>query len=469
MKVLLVNPPSSNLYGSLGDQYPPLGLAYLAAALRENGYEVGIADLDIDRQTRLEFGHYDVVGVTSDTPRFEKALKIARQAKKEGATVVMGGYHPTFRDKETLSSNWVDWVVRGEGEEVFVNLLKELQGGRPEEVAGISFGLNGGFLRTQNALPPQNLNSLPMPARDLLPMVSYHTSLRGKPSTSMVTSRGCPFNCYFCASSTFGGLKWRPRSPQSIADEVELLYREYGYRAFTFMDDNFTLSPHRVLGFIEELDRRNLQIWWYCFSRVDTVVQNPELVKRMAEAGAIEVFLGLESGSQETLDSYGKRTTVEQEREAIAIMQRYRIQVYGSFIIGGIKETKEMAERTIKLAKDLDPWAVQFSILTPYPGTRLFAEAKREKRILTYLWRCYDGMHAVLRGDYLLPWEVQDLLKRAYRQAYLRGKRLWRIVRETLVRPWRVVNIVRQSLLARRVGRSLNRYRQRLRAAFPRR
>jgi len=463
MKVLLVNPPSVNIYGVLGNRYPPLGLAYLAASLRERGYEVGILDLDVDQRTSLDLGGFDVVGITSDTPRYERALEIAKEAKDRGCIVVMGGYHVTFRDEGALSSGYVDYVVRGEGEETFPALLDVLSGkGCPKEVGGISFEENGRFLRTPDAPPPQDLDSLPMPARDLLPMSKYHTLLQGRPATSLITSRGCPFNCYFCASSTFGGLRWRPRSPKSIVDEIEHLYREYGYRAFAFMDDNFTLSPRRVVAFIEELDRRGLDISWYCFSRVDTIVRNPELVTRMAEAGAVEVFLGLESGSQEALDSYGKRITVEQEREAIAILRCCGIKAYGSFIIGGIRETREMTEQTIRLARELDPWAVQFSILTPYPGTGLFEQARRENRIVTYLWRYYDGLHAVLRGDFLSPHEVQELLVRAYNEFFLRGRRLLWMIRRGLRRPWLAMFLVREGLTALRLGRMLREYRRKL-------
>lgn len=469
MKVLLVNPPSANLYGALGNRYPPLGLAYLAAVTRERGHEVSIVDVDLEPEHPLDFGIWDVVGITSDTPRYPEALKVAKEAKKEGCIVVMGGYHVTFRDEEALSSGLVDYVVRGEGEEVFPALLEALDGGDPEDVPGLSFRENGRLVRTPNALPPQDLDSLPLPARDLLPMAKYRTMLRGRPSTSVVTSRGCPFNCYFCASSAFGGLKWRPRSPESVADEVELLHREYGYGAVTFMDDNFTLSPKRVSDFIDELDRRGLDIYWYCFSRVDTIVRNPELIRRMAEAGAVEIFLGLESGSQEVLNSYGKRTTVEQEKEAIEILKSCGIRPYGSFIIGGIRETREMAERTIALAEELSLDAVQFSILTPYPGTRLFEQATKERRILTYLWRYYDGLHAVLRLDFLSPLEVQELVSRAYRRAYLKGRKILKAVWKALWRPREAMSVIRGGLVALRVGRAFKEYRRKLRTALVRR
>lgn len=468
MKVLLVNPTSANIYGALGNRYPPLGLAYLAAVTRERGYTVSIVDLDLEPEHPVDFGMWDVVGITSDTPRYPEALKVAKEAKKEGCIVIMGGYHVSFRDEEALSSGLVDYVVRGEGDEVFPALLEALDEGEPEDVAGLSFRRNGRFVRTQNPLPPQDLDSLPLPARDLLPMAKYRTNLRGRPSTSVITSRGCPFNCHFCASSAFGGLRWRPRSPSSVADEVEMLYRDYGYRAITFMDDNFTLSTKRVSEFIDELDRRGLDIYWYCFSRVDTIVRNPDLVRRMAEAGAVEIFLGLESGSQEVLNSYGKCTTVKQEKEAVEILRSCGIRSYGSFMIGGIRETRDMVERTIRLADELSLEAVQFSVLTPYPGTRLFEQARKERRFLTHLWRYYDGLHAVMRLDFLSPLEVHNLISRAYRRVYLKAKTILKKVWKVLYRPQEVTSLVRGGIVAFQVGKSFKEYRLKLQSAFGR-
>lgn len=421
MKVLLINPPTSNLYAKIGNNMPPLGLAYLAAVLRKSGHWVEIIDLCIEPKalSKLSSNNFDLVGISADTPRFPAAVAIAKEAKKKNSIIVMGGYHVTFMDEEALKTRVVDYVVRGEGEESFLNLVNAIEeGSDPKDIHGLSYSDGNSTIRTKEAFPPSDLDHLPIPARDLLPLAKYNATLRGMPMANLITSRGCPFNCYFCASSRFGGLKWRARSPSSIADEIEQVYNEFGYHSFAFMDDNFTLNPKRVIEFADELDRRGININWWCFSRVDTLAKNEFLVKRMAESGARMVFLGLESSSEQVLKDYRKGIKTDQAQQAIELLTKYGINIYGSFIIGAIHETKKMILHTISWAKKLNPHTVQFSILTPYPGTDLFEQVVKENRLLHRHWEFFDAAHSVIKTDYLLPSQIQKLLAKAYRKFY---------------------------------------------------
>jgi len=338
----------------------------------------------------------------------------------------MGGYHVTFLDKEALETGVVDIIVRGEAEEIIVNLLLAIENNEDlHKVKGISFVENGELVRTAVALPPKDLDAMPFPARDLLPMDKYSSQMAGLPITNLITSRGCPFNCYFCSSSRFGGLKWRYRSAKSIVDEMEILYHDYGYRAFAFMDDNFTLSKRRVMEFADELEKRNMDdIIWWCFSRVDILIRNEDMVKRMAEVGAFQIFLGLESHSEDTLDDYGKNIGNKEQDQAIALLRKYGISIHGSFIVGDINETKEMAMQTAKWVQKINPRVAQFSILTPYPGTALYNDVQREGRFLHKNWELYDALHATVKTDGMTPDEVQKMLIKDYRMAYLNKKRL---------------------------------------------
>lgn len=429
MNVLLISPKGLNLYAKTGSQIPPLGLAYIAAATRENGHEVKLIDLGIERRDismdMLDWA--DIVGISADTPGYREALSIARTAKNAGKTVVMGGYHATFLDRDALDTGLTDFVVRGEGEDIFVNLLNTLEcGGDLTQVLGISFLESGTYRRNRDAVPPGKLNDMPFPARDLLEIKRYNGRMDGLPFTNLITSRGCPYNCYFCSSSKFGGLKWRARNAKSIVDEIEHLESTYGYKAFSFMDDNFTLSPKRVFEFADELEKRSLNhIRWWCFSRVDILVKNENMIKRMAEAGAYMVFLGLESNNETILDSYNKHIGNDQQQRAIELLTKYGIKIHGSYIIGDIKETKAMVEHTINWARQVNAKTTQFSILTPYPGTALYDDVEKENRFLHKNWDWYDGLHPVIRLDNLNPKETSQLFIKAYQRVYLNLARIF--------------------------------------------
>ena len=257
MKVLLINPNSSfDLYKEVGGNLPPMGLAYLASVLQNQGHTVTIRDLEVEPSDNLEFDQYDLLGIGSLTPQFNNAIKVAREAKKENLPVVMGSYHPTFMDQEALETGVVDYIVRGEGEYIMEDLVNTLeQAGKPEDVKGVSYMKNGSVIRTPAAPFIRDLDNLPLPARDLLPLDKYDITIENHKAASVISSRGCPFNCSFCSSSIFGGLKWRSRSPESLTEEIKHLKQQYGYQAFYFMDDNFTLRPGRVIRFADNIIR----------------------------------------------------------------------------------------------------------------------------------------------------------------------------------------------------------------------
>ncbi len=430
MNVLLINPGASNIYSKVEANLPPLGIAYLAAVAREGGHSVKVVDLNVEKKAleKINLNHFDVVGITTDTPRYYEALGIAKEIKKSGKLIVMGGYHVTFLDEEVLSTGLVDFVVRGEGEEIFLNLLNALENNTAlKNIPGISYIDDKIFIRNDDALPPQKLDLLPFPARDLLPIRKYRTTLNGVPSANLITSRGCPYNCYFCASSKFGGIKWRSRSAKNIVDEMEMLRNRYGYRAFEFLDDNFTLSKKRIFEFADELEKRNMtDIIWWCFARVDTIAKNEPMVKRMAEVGAYRVFLGLESVNESVLDNYGKGIENNQQKEAINILRKYGIGIHGSFIIGDMNETKEMVMKTVNWAKKMNPQLAQFSLLVPFPGTQLYVDMKKENKFLHKDWRLFDALHPTIKLNNLSPLEAQKLIIKSYRKFYVSFSRFFR-------------------------------------------
>jgi anaerobic magnesium-protoporphyrin IX monomethyl ester cyclase len=422
LRVLLVAPRSGGLYNAAGVLMPPLSLAYVASVLRDNGHTCEIVDLNLRKLPDL--ADFDIVGITSMTSTHPSAVRVAAGAKAAGKKVVLGGYHASFMDEEALSTGVVDYVVRGEGEYVMLDLVNTLEGdGEPASVKGLSYMEGDSVVRTDPAPRVRDLDTIPVPARDLLDIKDYPMWLDGARSTSVITSRGCPFDCSFCVASRFCGSMWRARSAEAVVDEVSLVKRRFGFRAISFMDDNFMLNPSRVSEICDFFLKRRINVNWTALSRADTIVREEALVEKMYRAGARILFLGIESGDQGVLDDYGKRVNVELFHRAVDILREHGIRTWASFIIGAATETRKMVRKTLDLARRLDPYVAQFSILTPYPGTALFESVKH--KLLHKNWSLFDGQHSVFKTDFMSGKELERLLGRAYRGFYLRPMKLF--------------------------------------------
>lgn len=424
MKVLLCYPFRDDAYHKVGFVVPPMGLGYIAAVIRESGHDPHIVDLNVSGR-EPDFSRFDIVGISCDTSRFKAGIELARKAKQADRTVVMGGPHVTFNDEEALRTGVCDYVVRGEGEFPFLGLLNAIEQG--EHISGVSsisyLSADGSVVRNPDMSPP-DVRSLPRPARDLLGIGDYQRlEMGGRKITPIVTSRGCPYNCSFCSSSEFSGLKWRANDAAAVVDEIEEIVREYGFNGIAFLDDNFTLQPQRVKDICAEINRRGLDIYWWCFSRADTILKHEDMVSAMAKAGARYVFMGFESRSAATLDRYKKKLAPDAAREAVTLLKKHGISTHASFIMGDIQETQEMVMDTMRYAKEISPEAVQFSILTPYPGTKLFDEVR--DRIVTWDWDLFDCLHPVLRLDHLEREKLPGLLRKAYVSFYLSPRRIY--------------------------------------------
>ena len=425
MKILLVSPPAGISYASIGISRPPLGLAYIAAVARTD-HDMRIVDFNVERTNwkKFDFRPFDVVGISVDTSRYHVARKIAERAKLQGATIVMGGPHVSFMDEEAMTCGFADYVVRNEGEYSFLSLVEYLSGRKPfSEVRGVSRMVDGACVRTPDAPFIQDLDATPFPARDLLPLGSYRERMNGRPTTTLVTSRGCPFNCHFCSSSQFFGVRWRARSTENVLEEMDFLYAKHGYRALSFVEDNFTFSPARAVAIAEGIIARGWDLKWGAWSRVDTIVKHPDMVRTMARAGFTWTFVGFESGSQEVLDEYGKRAVIEDSLRAMRILKQNGVGVTGSFILGAPAETKGMMKETVRFAKSLNPHRVQFTILTPFPGTKLYEGVRT--RLLTEDWRDYTGLHPTIRLDHLSTGQMKRQLVGAYVSFYGRVRKVF--------------------------------------------
>lgn len=430
MRILLVNPRITydNPYTAIGFRLPPLNLLYVASILKKAEVEVEVWDEVITPFEQCNIKKYDLIGITSDTPRFNRALAIARACKGAGKKVVIGGIHVTSDDINTIKTGYVDYVIRNEAElilEEFINRLKH--GEEPEGVKGVTWIFNKtGEIHVEDPAPlPLNLDSFPLPDRDIINMDDYKvTKIKDRPITSVFTSRGCPYNCDFCITPKLGMRKWRRRDPVKVIDEVELVVNKYGFGAIAFLDDNFGGSKDHVEAICNEIIKRKLDIYWYCQMRTDIIADNEDLVELMKEAGCFWVFLGLESGSNDILRGIRKKNNVDKGKRAIELLKKYKIRSLASFTIGHINETKKDIERTIKYSIELEPTSSQFCVVTPYPGSSIYEQYKN--RIVSFNWDYFNSTTAIMYTDQLTPQEIQKLLQKCYIRFFLRPKRILR-------------------------------------------
>jgi len=433
MKVLLVSPYRGKTYESVGIRVPPLGLLYVGGALRQAGHEVKL-DLseDTDNQEKIDFSDAEIVGITSTTSQFKKAMKIAKQAKDYGKKVMMGGPHPTSSPEETLKSGYVDFVVRSEGEATAVELLQAMQESNghfdPSKIMGISWVEKETGTVVHNPTRPfiWDLDALPYPARDLGGDVMYYRNkgIDGQVSPTMITTRGCPYGCRFCDVHVLAGRRWRMRSPQLVADEIEHLLAEYGAQDIRIMDDIINYSNEKLHSLFDVIIARNFNVSFWVMGRADMLIKDPSSAEKMACAGVRTMFLGIESPSKRILKVYrkGGNASADTSQQAVSLLRQHGIEAYGGFIVGEPTETEEEIKTTIDYAKFINPATAQFSILTPYPGTEVWSQMK--DRLIVHDWDKFDGLHAVFHGDHLKAPEIEALCRKAYINFYLRPKRV---------------------------------------------
>ena len=376
MKIALLSPKWNEMVNS----YPSLGLAYLAAVLEERRHEVRIFDFGLDPGRPLADEVADVVrfqpaliGITSMTSAYhsvEQTLHVLRS--QTDAKIVLGGPHATVFPERTMQEQpSVDYLVYGEGEETLLELVDVLHGRRePASVAGLCYRENGQVAcNTARPLIP-DLDALPFPARHLFDLERYPLyTPEGQRMLTVLTSRGCPYNCSYCFKGIVGRT-YRQRSPENLIQELKAVIADYGIRNIYFIDDLFTLDIKRLNALMDLIIKEKLDILWQCLARVDRVT--PVILDKMAAAGCREIHYGIESGNQAIIDRVGKRITLEQVRNAVSWTAAAGIRAKGYFMLGLPGDTEETMEQTIEFAASLDLDDAMFSLTTPFPGTRMW-------------------------------------------------------------------------------------------------
>ncbi len=451
MRVLLINPPRENeLLGNnpaIIDEErgynPPLGLLYLAGYLEQfTDHRVEVLDAQVEElsydalQAEIVRRQPDVVGLTAMTFTLIDVIKTARlvKAANPSTPVVLGGPHVHLFPKETLAFPEVDYLVLGEGEAAFAELLERI--GDPAglaQVPGLAFrSRHSERSEGSRAAPPDgivitgirpledDLDRLPFPARHLTPYHKYSSVIAKRaPITTMFTSRGCPYQCIFCDRPHLGK-KFRARSAKNVVDEMEECIA-LGIREFLVYDDTFTIQRQRVLDICDEIIRRKLDIGWDIRARVNTV--DEEMLRRLRQARCERIHYGVEAGTDRVLKVLQKGITLEQARQAFRATKRAGISTLAYFMLGSPTETRDDVLQTIAFARELDPDFVHITIVTPFPGTKLYFMGLEQGRFSHDFWREFAAnptpdFQPQYWEEHLTRAELQELVTYAYKSFY---------------------------------------------------
>jgi radical SAM superfamily enzyme YgiQ (UPF0313 family) len=449
MKVLLLIPPTDlkKSFGKLksfSNPQPSIGIAYIAAVLRENGFNVQVVDAYVNSYTLMDIMNIirqdtpDIIGVSVLTPSAEVVYEISRNIRITfpQIKIVMGNMHASLFSDEILSMGYADFVVHREGEITMPLLLKALENkNNLESVNGISFKKNNVLVNNPMMPHMDDLDLLPFPAWDLFPMHKYSTDPRtevkkGTVEMQILATRGCPNQCTFCSSRTDRSLgsKYRIRNPKSVVDEMIYMHEVYENEVFSFMDLAFPLVRKHAIEFCNEIISRRLgeKFKWVTECRVKSL--DDELLMFMKKAGCVRVCFGIESGNDEILKLLKKGFTTEDVRKAVRMAQKAGIEVDGMFMIGLPGETAATIAETIDFAIELNVRYAIFNIFVPYPGCELYDILKAQGKINYKRWSdftsypTYSGGMPVYAPDGLSKERLMELQTRAMRRFYLRPK-----------------------------------------------
>ena len=377
----------------------------------------------------------DVVGISALTATSKEAYTLAERIKKHlGATVILGGAHPTsFPEEIFKQSQHTDIVVLGEGEDITIKLIRALE--QKDDLAGVEgIWWRDSAGRVIKNAPPKftnNLDEIPFPARHLYKNELYMplpNQSRRLPATNMITSRGCPYaRCLFFFQGGEYACKYRRRSPENVIKEIKWLVKDFGFKEIAFWDDNFAVNTRWVLEFCRLLEEEHIDITWSCCARVDTVTE--PMLKRMGQCGCFSIYYGFESGNQDILEKLNKGVTLEVTRRAVKWTHAAGIETRGSFMLSLPGENPEKGRKTIDFAIELDLDSVQFMPFHPMKGTKFYSVAETEGKELDYP---EGGVHAVsyIPDGYSSAGEVARLVRTAYKRFYLRPHYIFKNIRK---------------------------------------
>ncbi|MFW9830073.1 MAG: B12-binding domain-containing radical SAM protein, partial [Candidatus Thorarchaeota archaeon] len=409
---------------------PPLNLISIAAMVPE--HDAKLYDFKVHKYNEKRFNsllnQYDVVALTSMTPQIDHALEVAQMAKDSGCTTIIGGYQPTLAPDFVTKHHAIDFTVRGEGEHTFRELINYLDGNKEhsllKDLDGISYkNKSGQIIHNKDRKLEPNLDNFPMPRRDLLDDKKY--IYLGARVAQLESSRGCPHNCKFCCiikmwRNNNRPVTYRTKSIRRIMQEIYDI--DWKNDFIFFCEDNFTIKIKRTKQILETIIRSGVpnKMYFSCQSRVDTLYRNPWLVDLMYKAGMRQVFLGIESVHQQSLDAMNKQnTTPDMVRKVVASLQDRGISIFGGVIIGFPGETKTMVRQNIQFARSLNLTCIQFTPITAFPGTDFYDEMLEKNMVTSRNYKNYDLFHSMMRTEQLSSNEIYQLVGEAYSAYYI--------------------------------------------------
>jgi anaerobic magnesium-protoporphyrin IX monomethyl ester cyclase len=437
MRILFVEPPK-HLWFVMGEYLPPpLGILELAAYVESKIPNAEIQVLDCQArlldwaglEKYIQSYRPDIVASSSlATCNAYTAVRAVATAKKVNPSIltVVGGQHFTALPDESLRTYpEIDVIVRGEGEQTLADLVHTAENSKSfADIEGISFQRNGRVFHTPDRPLIANLDELPMPAYHFVEdhMRKYHFRMMAGSSAIYALvegSRGCPHRCTFCSQWKHWRGTWRSKSPKRIADEFKFLYEDYGAEFLWLTDDNFPLGQSGK-QLCDEIVSRGIAegIMWFVQARCDDMTRHSDVLPRMRSAGNMWILTGAESGSEETLRRVGKNTRPDQIRDAVDLMKKSDIFAQTTFIIGHRDDTHETLSDLRRFVNDIDPDLAIFMLLTPFPGTEVYEEARKNGWIEETNWANYDMVHPIMPTAALSREQLREELLECYTEVY---------------------------------------------------
>ena len=430
MRILLIHPNYHSGGAEIAGNWPPAWVAYLAGALKANGYEdVTFIDAMTNNLTDDELRELmakakpDIVGSTAITPSIYKAenlLKIAKEVHPDAVTL-LGGIHATFMYQQVLTeAPWIDVIARGEGEEIMVDIARAVEGGdwatKRHEVKGLAFIEESGKIKATPAAPPVKDLEKIKPDWSVLEWEKYIYIPMNKRVAIPNMARGCPFTCSFCSQWMFWR-NYRIRDPKAVVDEIETLIKDHDVGFFILADEEPTINKKKFKAFCQELIDRDLGILWGINTRVTDILRDEDDLPMYRKAGLIHVSLGTEAAAQLKLDRFNKETTVAQNKKAVQLLKKAGIVVEAQFIVGLENETVETLEETYRMAMDWGPDMANWAMYTPWPFSDLFKELGDKVEVFDY--EKYNFVTPIMKPEAMDRATLLDRTMANYRRFYM--------------------------------------------------